>query len=74
MPVGFSMWQLVNKNIWGLRICDMTTCNAVYKHQLFGSILFPCNENKMINHTCTAVSWFSWWNFPYSYSTVFFSK
>lgn len=48
MPVGFSLWQLVNKNIWGQHICDMMTCNGMYKHQLFGDILFPCNENKMM--------------------------
>lgn len=71
MPVGFSMWQLENKNTWGLRIYDMMTHNAAYIHQLFGIVLLPYNENKMINHVCVAVSQISSWKFPNSGGNVF---
>lgn len=65
MPVGFSMWQLVNRNIWGLRIYDMP-CNVMYQQQLLENTLFLYIANKMINHACAAISQFSSQNFPNS--------
>lgn len=60
VTVGFSVWQLVKKNIWGLHICDTIKCNEMFRNQLFRSILYPYDENKAVKHACIAISQFSW--------------
>lgn len=60
VTVGFSVWQLVKKNIWGLHICDTIKCTEMFRNQLFRSILYLYDENKAVKHACIAISQFSW--------------